>query len=306
MGISSRDYARDDSYERGGGSGWLSDTPTVRWLLSITVVTFILQLILTTARQPTLDGWMLPPSSLIDQWFALNFTDVMHGQVWRLLSYAFLHDRQDPWHLIMNMLVLWFFGCTLERMYGSREFLLFYLAAAVFAGIGFLVVGAAMQAYGRVVGASGAVMAVMMLYGMHFPRQQVWIWFIPVEIRFLIAFYVITDMYPLLLMVGGDNVSTGVAHSAHLSGLLFGFLYHRGRWKLESMWDGIFGGWSLRWRRATTGRNLRVYQPQQDEANIDDELDRILVKIHELGSESLTDRERRLLTQASEKFKRKL
>ena len=96
---------------------------------------------------------------------------VYQGQVWRLLTHAFCHDRYGVFHILFNMLFLYWFGCTLESMYGSREFLLFYLAAAVFAGLAF--VGLDLYTGSRIpgIGASGAVMAVTMLYAMHFPRD---------------------------------------------------------------------------------------------------------------------------------------
>src|SRR5439155_4260942 len=67
--------------------------------------------------------------SLIQEAFALDTRKVMRGQVWRLVTHAFCHDRGDIFHILFNMLFLYWFGCTLESMYTSREFLLFYLAA---------------------------------------------------------------------------------------------------------------------------------------------------------------------------------
>jgi len=294
MGITSRDYYREE--HRGGGPGWMSDAPSTRWIIVVTVITFVLQAVLGTPRG------RFP--SLIDEWFVLDPDAVLSGQVWRLLTYAFLHDRAGLLHIIMNMLILWWFGGTLERMYGSREFLWFYLTAAVVAGVGFLGLGLALGTQGPALGASGAVMAVFMLYATHFPRERLWIFgLIPVEIRFLIAFYVAADLYPVLLQLSGERFQTGIAHAAHLSGLAFGWLYRVNRWRLENSLDWLTGGWRLRWRRMTTGRKLKVYRPEEPVANLDAEVDRILAKIHDQGSESLTDRERAILTKASEKYK---
>jgi membrane associated rhomboid family serine protease len=291
MGITSRDYYREES--RGGGPGWMSDTPTCRWIIAVTAVVFMLQVVIADAR-----------GSLIERWCVLDPHAVMSGQVWRLLSYAFLHDRGNLLHIIFNMLILWWFGSTLERMYGSREFLWFYLTAAVVAGLGFVGLGLALGTQGPALGASGGVMAVFMLYATHFPRQQVWIFgLIPVEIRFLIAFYVIADLLPVLQQLRGEQFQTGIAHAAHLGGLLFGWLYRVNHWRLENTFGFLTGGWGLRWRRMTTGRKLKVYQPEEPVGSLDDEVDRILAKIHDQGSESLTERERSILTKASEKYK---
>ncbi len=305
MGISSRDYYRDDDGPRGGRIEWLSDTPTIRWIIFVTVGVFFAQFLFTSqAAGP--GGWPRLQTSFVEEWFAMDTSAVLNGQVWRLLTYAFLHDRSSLWHIAMNMLILWFFGRTLERMYGSRELLLFYLTAAIAAAVGFSLISLLVPTGGKMLGASGAVMGVMMLYGIHFPRQQVWVWFIPVEIRWLIAFYIAVDLFPLLQLLSGEPDYSGVAHAAHLSGLLFGWIYYRFQWRLETVADRLTGGLLFRWKRATRGRHLKVYAPRETEPiDLEAELDRILEKIHNQGSESLTDRERTILTKASENFKRR-
>lgn len=305
MGISSRDYFRDEDRTGGGRIEWLSDTPTVRWIIFLTVAVFVAQLLFVTRIEVPGTGFRIS-TSLVEEWGAMDTPAVLSGQVWRLLTYAFLHDRGSLWHIAMNMLIFWFFGCTLERMYGSRELMLFYLAGAIVSSVGYAIISMLVGSEAPMVGASGAVMAVMMLYGIHYPRQRVWVWFIPVEIRWLIAFYIAVDLFPLLQMLGGEPVRTGVAHAAHLSGLLFGWLYYRNGWRLDRFANGLTGGISQRWKRSVRGRHLKVFSPPPEESvDLDSELDRILAKIHEEGSESLTERERAILTRASEQFKRR-
>ncbi|HYV37728.1 MAG TPA: rhomboid family intramembrane serine protease, partial [Gemmataceae bacterium] len=108
------------------------------------------------------DNDFFPPQrvSIVQEWFELDTNKVIRsGQVWRLLTCAFCHDRQAIWHILINMLCLFWFGGTMETMYGSREFLLFYLTAAVVSSLAFvgldLYTGSSIPA----VGASGAVMA---------------------------------------------------------------------------------------------------------------------------------------------------
>lgn len=311
MGLSSRDYIRDDQYSR-GGDGWLSDTPAVRNIIILTVVVFILQLVITARTPIVVEGVRIgnQVTSLIDQWFALENEQVQRGQVWRLVTYAFLHDRDSLWHILFNMLFFWFAGSTFERMYGSRELWLFYLTAAGVSGLAEFLVGTTLRVSGPTVGASGAVMAVFMVFGMLYPRRQVYVWFIPIEVRWLIAFYVVSDLFPLLKLIGGEDAYEAVAHAAHLSGLLFGYLYYRGQWRLDRTWSAMTSGWSLRWRRMTVGRKLKVYDPQPTSAaepvtDLEAELDRILAKIHEQGTGSLTPQEERILAEASERAKRR-
>ena len=144
--------------------------------------------------------------SIIQEAFALETKKVMRGQVWRPLTHAFCHDRGDLFHILFNMLFLYWFGCTLESMYGSREFLLFYLTAAMAAALAYVALDLYTGTSVPAVGASGAVMAVMMLYAWHFPRETIYMmWVLPVQVRFLIVFYVIWDLHPVLLQLGGDR-----------------------------------------------------------------------------------------------------
>src|SRR4051794_30937346 len=110
MGIYDRDY-----YRKEGPSflGSFSDRGSAcKWLIGINVAVFVVQL-LTWNREAG--------GSIIDQAFALDVSRVLHGELWRLLSYAFLHSVYDPFHILFNMLFLWWFGNEIENLYGSRE-----------------------------------------------------------------------------------------------------------------------------------------------------------------------------------------
>src|SRR5699024_6909026 len=123
-------------------------------------------------------------------------------------------------------LLLYWCGVTLETMRGTREFTLFYFAAILVAALAH--VGLELYSGSSVpaIGASGAVMAVAMLYTCHFPYQTILLfWIIPVQIRWLMILYVILDLHPVLLVLAGEPNQSGVAHAAHLGGLAFGFFY---------------------------------------------------------------------------------
>lgn len=287
MGIYSRDYVRESS---GRGGGWGDDIPAVKRLIIITVVAFILQLVL--------------PS--FTDWFSLSVEDIRQGQVWRFVTYAFLHDTRSPLHILFNMLGLWWFGAEIERIYGSKEFTVFYLSAAAAAGAGFVVWQLAMNLPNPVVGASGAVLALLTLFATHFPRHTIYIYgIIPLEIRWLIALYVAWDLYPVLLALGGQMPMSHVAHAAHLIGIAFGWMYRHYDWRLSGWFDlSAIQSLPRRWRQARTKRTIRVYEEEPPSAtDIDTEVDRILAKITEQGSGSLTDREQAILTKASQQYK---
>lgn len=246
--------------------------------------------------------------SVVQEWFQLDTKKVVYeGQVWRLLTHAFCHERYFIFHILFNMLCLYWFGCTLETLYGSREFLLFYLTAAVVAALAFVGMDLYTGSTSPGIGASGAVMAVMMLYTMHFPCETICLcWFFPLEMRWVMVLYVIWDLHPILLALAGDRVFTGIAHAAHLGGLAFGFLYAKYQWRLDDLTDWITWPRS-RWRRRP---RLRVApeppptsepRPDADMARVDE----VLQKIIDSGQASLTEEERSILRTASEQLKRR-
>jgi membrane associated rhomboid family serine protease len=247
--------------------------------------------------------------SIIQEWLELDTNKVIYGgQVWRLLTHAFCHDRWGVFHIFFNMLFLYWFGCTLESMYGSREFLLFYLTAAIVSALAFVGLELYTGSSTPAIGASGAVMGVAMLYTMHFPYETFCIfWTFHVEMRWIMLFYLIWDLHPVLLALAGDRFYTGIAHAGHLGGLAFGFLYAHYEWRLAPFADRVH--WP-RWQGRRRPR-LRIAPEtvpvHQDSApnHSDERVDELLQKIYESGQASLTDEERAVLRSASERLKSK-
>ncbi|MDE2406884.1 MAG: rhomboid family intramembrane serine protease [Xanthomonadaceae bacterium] len=155
---------------------------------------------------------------------------------WQLLSYAFLHG--SFWHLAFNMLALVMFGAPLEYTWGERRFLIYFFVCVVGAGLCQLLVGSYAVAQGSdpypTIGASGGVFGLLLAYGMLFPHQRVMLLFppIPMKARTLVIVYGLFE-----LGVGITGLQPGVAHFAHLGGMLFG-------WLLIRYWRGQppFGG----------------------------------------------------------------
>ena len=232
--------------------------------------------------------------SIVQEWFQLDTQKVLHGQVWRLLTSAFCHDRHAVWHILFNMVVLYWFGCTIESMYGQREFLLFYLTAAMASSLACVGLDLFTGSNVPAIGASGAVMGVTMLYTMHFPYETIRIfWFFPLEMRWLMCLYLIWDLHPVLLALAGDQIYTGVAHAGHLGGLAFGFLYYWYEWRLEPLLDRLPAWhWPSRCRQRPA---LCVYAEPPREPDLEmNRVDQILRKITESGQVSLTDEEAQL------------
>jgi hypothetical protein len=200
------------------------------------------------------------------------------------------------------MVLLYWFGTRLETMYGSREFLLFYLVAAVCSSLAY--VGLAFYTKSNVpaIGASGAVMGVMMLYTIYYPHETFLIfWVIPVPLWVLLSLYVLYDLHPVLLALAGDRLFTGVAHAGHLGGLAFGFVYWKLGLRLEAPLDRSGRPARRPVRRAQPVPKPTVPLPRRDA--FDDQVDEVLRKICEQGQNSLTDDERGILKQASMKYR---
>jgi len=242
-------------------------------------------------------------TSMIQEWFELNpKKTVEQGQIWRLLTSAFCHDRYGLWHILFNMLILCWFGQRLERMYGSIEFLLFYLVAAVCASLAYVALAYYSGSQLPAIGASGAIMAVMMVYVIFYPFEQFLLfWFFPVPLWALLGVYMLYDLHPVLLALAGDQMFSGVAHASHLGGLAFGFLYWRFGWRLEPILDRIAPA-----RPGSKARAFRkpvVLQSAPRDCELTERVDEILKKISEQGKNSLTDAEREILTKAAAKYR---
>ena len=292
MGIQNRPYTQQPT-----GSAPTRSRSIVTQIIVATLAVFVLQVLTVTPNG----------SSLITDWFAIERDLVFQsGQIWRLLTYAFCHSEVQITHVAFNMLALFFLGRIVAQTVGQREFLWLYLAAAFFSGVVQTSVMAIFRSPGQdwVLGASGAVSAVFMLFALHYPRVKLHLFgIVPVEARWLLAFVAGYDALGFLGLVPAVFVPAGakIGHAAHLGGLIFGLLYFRWDMNLTSWWDRFAG----RVREVKPPRqNIKLYNPgKQPEVDYSDRIDDILAKISREGEASLTARERRVLTQASEHIK---
>ena len=145
---------------------------------------------------------------------------------WQLVTYGFLHV--DMLHLFFNMLGLWMFGSEIERLWGDRRYMQFLLASMVSAALVQLVWSAMIGSRSPTIGASGALFGVLLAFGMLFPNRTVMLLIppIPMKAKVLVAIYGALELF------AGLSGRTGIAHFAHLGGMLGGFLmirYWRGQ-----------------------------------------------------------------------------
>lgn len=158
-------------------------------------------------------------SGLLEYWFAL-WPLGPRFQIWQVLTYGFLHGGIA--HIFFNMFALYMFGSDVERLFGPRYFLIYYMVCLVSAAIFQLLVTGWIGVPGvPTIGASGAVYGLLLAYGMYFPRRMVMLIFPPIPMQartFVILFGA------LELVFGVTGTADGVAHFAHLGGMAGGWL----------------------------------------------------------------------------------
>ena len=300
MGIDDRDYSRDEYGSSGYGGGYApggyspggsargGQFSMVTTLLIANVVVFVVALIVNS-----------PDGNPILKLLALQSGDLVRPWRWfAFLTYGFCHDLSSIRHILFNMMGLFFLGRAVEARLGRYEFLYFYLASIIFSG---LVASLHLELAGtlfRLVGASGAVVAVVLLFVLWNPKATLLIWFVvPVPAWLVGVLLVGQNLYGAF----ADEQTPGAAMTAfdaHLAGLAFAAAYFLWRWNLTSFVARL-GKWKpLQWFARPA---LRVHRPDISD---DREADRILQKLHERGESSLTARERNILEAYSRRLRR--
>lgn len=227
-------------------------------------------------------------------------------QWWRFLTYGFAHDNADLWHLGGNMMVLFFFGRTLEQTYGSNKFLAFYLTSVILGGIGFAVRHQLFGGQGMALGASGATFAIIVLFALKYPRATVLLMFaFPVPAWVLGVVYMASEVIKQL-----SPEADRVAHDIHLIGGVYGYIFFTTAWELTQILPravksrfGTAGmsSFSLPKRRP----KIKIYDPESRQKKLDADADRILAKLHSEGEQSLSAKERKTLEEYSRRMRQK-
>ncbi len=203
-------------------------TPMIKILLWINGLTYLFlalsgSKVFAPLGVPYTDLWIsligLNPKAVVGDW-----------AVWQLFTYLFVH--LGFFHLLFNMLGLWWFGSDLERAWGGKTFLRYYLFTGVGAGLVSVALGI------PTIGASGAVFGVLLAYGLLFPNRIIYLYFvIPVKAKYCVMAF---GLFEIIYLMGGG--SGNVNHFAHLAGIGFGllwFLFYRKNFSLASAWKSI-------------------------------------------------------------------
>ena len=271
-----------------------------------------------------------------DELFGLHFFLASHFQPWQFFTYMFMHANLQ--HLFFNMFAVWMFGRIMEQTMGQKRFLFYYLTCGLGAGLtqelvqlaeywyyGFgnyeqVALGSgivAMDEYlnrWNTVGASGAVYGILLSFGMTFPEERMFIFPLPVPIKakYFVMGYAVIELLSAMSLKGD-----GVAHMAHLGGMLVGFLlllywrsgggsrnggyrsYGRGG---SDTWDGVRRWFASLFKKKEPhidvtygGRYGQEAAYRQQKKEQEEELNRILDKVKKNGYDGLTAEEKRRL-----------
>ncbi len=227
--------------------------------------------------------------------FGLSLAGLKHLLVWQPVTYMFMHSTgggQVVWHLLFNMLMLYFIGVEVERLLGTRRFLQFYFTCGLVGGLAYVVFSLLRPAYAGVpiVGASGAVYGLLLAAMIFFPQMKILVFVFLMPIRvfglLLIAFLVLQGISP-----GGVGNPGGEV--CHIAGAAAGLALFRLWGMLPKVRIPAVEGVAGRLRRGAWERRQRARAAREAE------VDRILEKVHREGIAGLTGREKRVLAEAT-------
>jgi membrane associated rhomboid family serine protease len=256
------------NYEPRPARGSFFSNSIVNKIIVANVVIFLLQVMF---RPQFTNLFALTPRAVIQDFY-----------FWQLLTYMFLHG--GFFHLFFNMLITWFFGSTLERVWGSQKFLKYYLTCGLGGGIFFMI----FNFNGAVVGASAAVFGLYLAYGILFPNNPVYIYFLfPVKAKYFVA---VIALFQLAYGISGPS---GVAYFAHLGGMVAGLFFFSREIANTRSWHRV----------ASLVSNYRQTRRKGYEEQEMAKIDSILDKIASKGYENLSSTEKRILENYSRKQK---
>jgi Uncharacterized membrane protein (homolog of Drosophila rhomboid) len=185
------------------GNSMQRTTPVVLNLIIINALAYVAQMVLDKTMGFT-------------NMLALYPYDSGLFEPYQLVTHMFAHDPTNFFHILFNMYALWMFGSVLERVWGPKRFLIFYLVCGLAAGVAQMLVGTA------AIGASGAIMGLLAAFAYLFPNTEFFIlpFPFPIKAKYMVAIYAAIDLFGGLHPGAADNI----AHFAHLGGMVMGFI----------------------------------------------------------------------------------
>lgn len=311
------------SYYRPSGFGGFSFfPPVIKNLLIINGVIFLLQVL--GERISASSGFTM--SDILTKYFSLipiggYAVGTLGNEIiewsfypWQLLTYQFMHGSFS--HILFNMFSLWMFGIEIENYWGSKKFLYFYLLCGVAAGLCHMFISPLLGGIAApTIGASGAVYGILAAFALLFPNRLIFIYFfIPIKAKYLVTILIVMEFMLI------DSANSGVAHLAHLGGALAGLifiladkntqvefknLFSRSYYRTDKPFNP-FGGVAERFKRGSNdvedAKYYDINSKKEEKVITQEEIDAILDKISQSGYQNLTEKEKKILFEASKKM----
>jgi membrane associated rhomboid family serine protease len=188
-------------------------------------------------------------------WLGVSAAGFLRGMIWQPFTYMFLHDPTGFGHILFNMLTLWMFGADLERDWGSRQFLRYYVVCGVGAGLCDITANLALGGGGTpTIGSSGAIYGILLAFGLLYPTRTVYFSFLfPIQARYFVL------IMGVIAFMSSFSSNSRVSNVAHLGGMLFGYLYLRFRLHRLTFVKWNVGGYYQQWRRKRMQKKFEVY-----------------------------------------------
>lgn len=281
-------------------------TNAVTWLISAMVAVFVIQFVFIR--------WFNLGGSLENN-LALTVTGFQSGKIWTVLTYGFLHSTSNLLHIVGNLLGLYFVGRVLEPMLGSRRFLWLF-GSALATGAGLWLATHWQMADAVVIGASSGVIGLFIVFACFFPNQPITFllfFVLPVTIKpkFAAIGLLVVELLGFFfyeIMHAASPFGSGVAYSAHLGGMLAGWIYfryiHEASWRLpKPSTDVELPRWLRKAPKTIAPPPVQIDLTRREDLRA--EVDRILDKINSDGFGALTADEKRLLDDARDLLSRR-
>ncbi len=266
---------------RGGGMGMSipKPTPAVKMLLIINAAVFLMQMFFDQK------------TGQMTRFFGVTIYDFW--QLWRYITFQFLHSTVDPWHLVMNMLGVYFLGTALENSWGTKKFTFFYLGCGALAGFAYVFIGAIFGLPGDfpIIGASGGVFGILLACAILFPHFRLIFLFFPVPIRLAAVIIFSVMIFVVLRALSMGNTGGAMSDVAHLGGAL-GAVY--ALWLRPRLVRNASASAAKR-QQGTWAKKMKKQQQLQVQ------IDTVLDKIRHDGINALTSSEKKILKDATEK-----
>jgi len=244
----------------------------VQQLLAINIIVFVLMFFSTELKELALKYFALNPANVCSDFY-----------IWQCVTYSFLHSTQSLWHILFNMIALWFLGPELESMWGEKQFLKYYFIIVIGSGLITAIYMFNFMPHVNTIGASGAIYGLLIAYAILFPNRYIYLYgILPLKVRTAAIIFTGIALYYSININNNSNIS----HIAHLSGIIMAFLY------------------LFYWTNQK--QSMRIIKTRKREKNDinkvrEKNINKILDKMNDVGWDNLTNKEKEYLQHESQK-----